>query len=153
MTEVYDIWYERMTEPGLTDNHHGRLYTLGIVARKYDIRRSIIDRDLRLLHDAFTKLSDKSALSLSECEASFDDGFNEPKYDRFSYWLLCALANLNPICKDMALLEKVFPVVEEFPPLRQGMDDLSPDDINLSQPYLFPEIRLEQIKERLKRKK
>lgn len=152
-TRIYDIWYKRMTEEGLTNNQQFRFYTLGIVARKYDISRSIIDRDLRLLHDSFRKLSSESPLSLSECETAFDEGFNEPKYDRFSYWLLCSLANISPICDEMSLLEKEFPVIEEFPPLRQGMDDLSPFDVNLAEPWLFPEIKLEILKERLKQKK
>lgn len=152
-TKIYDIWYKRMTEEGLTNNQLFRFYTLGIVARKYDISRSIIDRDLRLLHDSFRKLSSEFLLSLSECETAFDEGFNEPKYDRFSYWLLCSLANISPTCNEMDLLEKEFPVIEEFPPIRQGKDDLSPFDINLNEPCLFPETKFELFIKRLKQKK
>lgn len=152
-TKIYNIWYDRMLEDGLGDNQLWRLYTLGIVARRCGVRKSIIARDLRILQSAFSRLQIESTISLSECEGAFEEGYNEPKYDRFSYWLLCALAHLNPECSNAGILEEAFPVVEELPPLRKSIDDLSPEDIVISQRYLFPEMKLEDLKERLKRKK
>lgn len=60
-----------MTENGLIDNRHLRLYTLGIVARKYGVRKSVIECDLRLLHSAYSARPFSSLFSLAECEAAF----------------------------------------------------------------------------------